>query len=257
MPDLFDETLDGSRATSAQAHSAVDGNSAWRRPPFLRTLLFVSIPLAILLVINLALLVTVRLSSDEAYESIAAWYRFVDFNLEGSVPTWLNASLWVLAGIVAGYIASHVRRNQASWWLFAIVCVYISVDEAAGLHETLEPLGESLGTGLAYAWVIPGVIIAAVVVLLLARMVFGLPSVARTGLILGGVIFVLGSVGIETIAGFVQATPGAGGLYALLGNVEEGFEIFGVALCLVSLLYLLERRPVEFGTAYRVAVTRR
>jgi hypothetical protein len=254
MTERPEEIIDGTRRIHVDGGG--ETGAAWERLPFLRTLLIASIPLAVLLAINLSLLLVVRLSDDEAYEGIAQWYRFVDFNLEGSVPTWLNASLWVLAGMVAGYIASHVIKHKASWWLFCIVCVYISVDEAAGLHETLEPIGESLDTGLAYAWVIPGIVIAALVVLLLVRMVFSLPALARNGLILGGIIFVLGSVGIETIAGFVQATPGAGGLYALLGNVEEGFEIAGVTLCLVSLLWLLERRRADAGTAYRAAVTR-
>ncbi len=255
MSQRNDDVVRGQASEPDATDTPADGGG-WLRPPFLRTLLIALIPLGVLLVINLTLLTVVRFTSDAVYERIAPAYRLVDFNREDSVPTWLNASLWVLSGAVAGYIARRATRYRKSWWLFAAVCVYLSIDEAIGLHEMLEPLGESLNLGLAYAWVIPGVIIAAFVVLMLARMVFSLPPVSRNGLLIGGVAFIIGSIGVETFAGFVQATPGGGGLYALLGNVEEGLEIFGVSLCLVSLLYLLRRRRLDGATEYRLDTTR-
>jgi hypothetical protein len=229
---------------------------SWRRFSPIRSLLFLLIPLAGIVAINLTLLAAFQFTDSESEENVAAWYSFVDFNRENSTPTWLNASLWVMAGLVAGYIARHVTEHRASWRLFAFVCFYISVDEAISLHERLEPIGEQLNSGLAFAWVIPGLVIAAVVVLLLARMVLGLPAIARNGLVISGIVFVIGSVGVETIAGFVRVRLEQGGLYALLGTVEESLEIAGVSLCVASLLYLIEHRLVDGGIAYRISASR-
>lgn len=242
------------RAATSGSASGTDG--AWKRFPFLRIFLRMLIPLTILLVVNLSLYTAIHFSTPETYESIAYWYRFVDANLERSIPTWFNATLWVLSALVSGYIAYHTTIFRTSWWLFTGACVILSIDEAVSLHERLEPLAEQLGTGLRFAWVIPGMIITAVIVLLLIRMVLSLPTTSRNGLIIGGILFLTGSVGVETITGFVFARSGADGLYALLSTVEESFEILGVTVGLVSLLHLIEHRRHDTGVAYRLALTR-
>lgn len=244
----------GTRAATSGSASAMD--AVWERLPFVRTFLYLLIPLTILLVVNLSLYTAIHFSTPETYEGIAYWYRFVDANLERSIPTWINATLWALTALVSGYIAYHTTIFRTSWRLFTGVTVLLSIDEAVSLHERLEPLAEQLGTGLRFAWVIPGMIIAATVVLFLIRMVLSLPAVSRNGLIIGGILFLTGSVGVETITGFVYARSGADGLYALLSTVEESFEILGVTVCLVSLLHLIEHRRQGAGVAYRLALSR-
>jgi hypothetical protein len=241
-------------AIPAHSSDALDG--AWKRLPFFRTFLRLLMPLAIVLVVNLALYTAIYFSTPQSYEAVSFWYRFFDANSEQSVPTWINATLWALSALAAGYIAYNTTALRRSWWLFTSVCVVLSIDEAVSLHERLEPLGEQLGTGLRFAWVIPGVILAALIVLLLIRMVLTLPATSRNGLIISGIVFMVGSVGVETIAGFVYAGYGGSGLYALLGTVEEGFEILGVVVCLVSLLHLFQRRRLGTGILYRVAPSR-
>lgn len=245
-------------ATAPRSESTPqDGNPReWRRPPFFATLAALLVPLLILVAVNLVMLGVVHVTGDETDKAIGFWYSFVDFNRDVSIPSWLNAGLWMLAGLVAGYIARKATALRKSWWIFAAVCVYLSIDEAVSLHELLEPLGRQAGTGLAYAWVIPGLAITAIVVLALGGLVLRLPPTSRNALLIGGVVFLLGSVGIETIAGFVSEDAQSGGLYALLGVFEEGCEIVGVAICVTALLSLLERRDIGTARAYRVALNR-
>jgi hypothetical protein len=234
--------------------------SDWRPFRTSRVLLTLLIPLAVLVAINVALLTAIHYSSAAAYPALAHWYSAFDNNAEHNVPSWYNAALWMLTGLVSGYLARHTDSRRGSWRLFSGICFFFSLDETVSIHERLEPLGRWLESHLpfhlAFAWVIPGVIIAGLIVAVLLPWLFSLPPRTRNWLLIGGIVFILGSVGIETITGMVFQDVGANGVFGLLSTVEETFEMTGISICIAALLMLVRYQRAGDITSYRVDTTK-
>ncbi|MHA7154280.1 hypothetical protein [Arthrobacter sp. TMN-50] len=102
---------------------------------------------------------------------------------------------------------------------------------------------------IGFTWIIPGIAIAAVPVLMLLRLVLSSPSSVRNGIILAGTTFIV----VETIGGNWIDANGMTWHFFVLVLVEQTLEMAGVALCLASLLHLLEYKRFDGGTAYRLA----
>src|SRR5687768_11951693 len=90
---------------------------------------------------------------------------FLSLSYEGNVPTWYASSLLLLCAVMPGLIASEIPAagsGRRHWWALAILFAFMSLDEAAEIHEHL---GGLIGTGgvLYFDWVIPAAIIVALV----------------------------------------------------------------------------------------------
>lgn len=229
----------------------------WTRIRLIKSTLVLAIPVTILSFLSGALWLAIHFSTPENFERIHFWFYFFDVGREINVPTWFSAGLWILAGVVAGYFARKATRFRKSWWLFASVCVFFSLDETLELHERLDLIGGRIALLLpfevGFTWIIPGIAIAAVLVLLLLRLVLSLPPSVRNGIILAGATFVAGAVVVETIGGYWIDNNGMTWHFFALVLIEETLEMAGVALCLASLLHLLEFQRLDGGTAYRMA----
>lgn len=178
-----------------------------------------------------------------------AWTA-VDIGAEGNVAVWYAATLWLLLGLIAVLAAVLAPRLRPSWWLFAVVSVFAAADEAAALHERLIFVGDRLRPHLPfdlfYSWVVPGAVIALVVMVSLARLVLALRTRITVTLVAAGALFLTGALVIETITGFVHLETGAfTPLYVILTYVEETFELVGVSLALVGLvsMFVVRREP--------------
>ncbi len=99
---------------------------------------------------------------DDSYE----WLYFFGLSYEQNLPTWYSASLLLLCAVQLTLAALDATQRKASyrvhWWLLALVFFYISLDEAATIHEDLSRLFD-FGGVLYFGWVVP----AAVVVILM------------------------------------------------------------------------------------------
>ena len=245
-----------------ESDDAGDSVTGWKQIRLIRTFLILLVPCLVLSFISGALYLALTRSTPETFNDIHFWFYFFDVGREINVPTWYTSVMWVVAGLVAGYFARKAVRFRLSWGLFAFVCVLFSLDEMLELHERLDVIGVELSKylpfDLHFVWVIPGVIIAAVFVLLLLRMVLSLPAGVRNGLILAGIVFVSGAVGAESLSGLVLASyEEAPPIFFAVTLLEETLEMSGVSLCLSSLLHLLEHRATDGGTAYRMAARKR
>lgn len=168
-----------------------------------------------------------------------------DVNTEANLPSWFSTSLWLLCAVTAVVIG--VLLGRASWYLLAAICALASADEAATLHENLlGAIGASIDNSiLHFTWVVPGLLVAALVALMFVRLVRSLPTRARRGLITAGALFLAGSIGAETVSGLVLRAQGDGFGYVAATSVEEGLEMAGVLLFLATLLSLLQFRRLE------------
>jgi hypothetical protein len=162
--------------------------------------------------------------------------QHLSLSYEGTVPTWFSSSLLLACAIAAGLVARDAARWRRHWWGVAIGLGYVSMDEAAEIHEHLGGLIGTHGV-LYFDWIIFAIAILIVLSLVYLRFVIALPRATRLGLIVAGVVYIGGAVGMELPLGWCTERFGNDGLgYALSDWVEETLEMIGATLALLVLL---------------------
>jgi hypothetical protein len=181
---------------------------------------------------------------------------YVHVDREHNLPTWFAATqLALLAGLFAamGFLAAGRGRRAAQlpWLLCAIAALFLSLDEATGLHEAAGTLlGESVrgapdgsaGSAVrgfpSYYWALVYAPLGAPVLALSARYFWRELAVVRWRAIGALGLYLLGAVVLDHIEGH-SADHGWIHVGPLLFDVflaEELLELIGVAL-LVSALF--------------------
>lgn len=183
-------------------------------------------------------------------------YGFVpefDLDAERNIPTYFSTLLLLGASVLLGVIAAFKKRKVDDtyvrhWIVLAAIFLYLSVDEAATLHERLiAPVQSLLDTGgiFYFAWVIP----AGVLVLLFAvsylRFWLDLSRPVRELFAFAALLYVGGAFGTELIGGYyVDRVAGMDLTYTLITTVEETLEMAGIAVFIYALLdYLRAHVP--------------
>jgi len=189
-----------------------------------------------------------RVELDANVTRLQQWF---DVDREATVPTWFTAALF-LGGAVA-VAASNLRPELRArgWTVLAVVLVVLSLDETVSLHEEIGDQGEELfgDSGLfAAAWVVPGLVFAAVVATLSLRAVRMLPAATQRLVLAGGALFVAGAAGLE-VAGIAlddtadridRSLP-----LAAVQTFEELFEMLGLIVFVCAIGSHLSRPSTE------------
>lgn len=162
----------------------------------------------------------------------------LDIDSEESLFNWLSSTALFVDALLLFLVASerHLRNLPfaAYWFVLAIGFVGLSIDETASLHEKLSGMLHNAlqTTGLfAFAWVIPAMIFCAVLALFYIPFLRGLERRIARALLLSGLLYVGGAVGVEMIAGAVYERLALDSLpYRMVTSVEEALEISGALL---------------------------
>ncbi|HJU06547.1 MAG TPA: hypothetical protein VJ692_15470 [Nitrospiraceae bacterium] len=168
--------------------------------------------------------------------------RLFDLGGENNISSWfasftLLACSFLLALIGLTKKRSH-DRHAFHWLVLAGIFLYLSLDEAASIHEMIEMLiPADRATGyLFYPWVIAGGLFVLIVSMAFFRFLVALPSDTRRLFIIAGILYVGGALGIELVGAKHDFHYGKENLvYAMLVMVEEGLEMAGVATFLYAL----------------------
>lgn len=183
--------------------------------------------------------------------------RFVEaflVNFEHNVPTWFSTVLLftnaLLLSVIAGF-AFQVRDRWRWYWCgLALVFMYLSLDEAAQLHESaMVPVREAfdLSGPFHYAWVVPAMACLTIFAMLYLRFTLALPKKTMLLFILAAVMYVGGAIGVEMVSSDYIWNKIENGLgrdigYDLLGVLEESLEMFGQVVFFHALAgYILSR----------------
>lgn len=183
----------------------------------------------------------------ESY-TLAELARRVNLDGEGNIPSWFSALLLLACAITLFVLASASLRRRGRWrfhWLaLAIVFLYLSLDEAAQLHELLNiPARLWLTDRMDGAiWVMPILAIGLLGGLAYIPFLLALPIKIAAFKVVAGIAFVTGAMGVETISADLDEAS-----LAYLGwmVLEEALEMLGTALYLYALLRLVEMRRHE------------
>lgn len=183
--------------------------------------------------------------------------RYFDFNSESNIPSFFSSLLLLASAFIVFLIYKKVNDHQIPgkrkpWLFLSIVFLYMAIDENVQIHEmAIGPvrsmLPEPYATYLHYSWVIPYAVIAGLAAMYLTPLLLKLNSRTRNLMILSGVVFISGAMGLEVIGGYIAAIHGTETLvYKLLYTGEEFLEMFGVILFIYSMVDYIKSQKVEF-----------
>jgi hypothetical protein len=179
---------------------------------------------------------------------------------ENNIPSYFSASLLLIAAALLGVIAAFKARARdvqaARWTVLAFVFLYLSVDEAASIHEMLtEPTRQLLGGragGIFYfAWVVPGTAVALVFALYFLKLLADLPAKIRRLFVVAGAMFLGGAIGMELIGGRYFEANGEDLTYTLIATVEESLEMAGALVFISALMQYIAETYEEARFTFR------
>jgi hypothetical protein len=167
----------------------------------------------------------------------------IDLNFERSIPTWWSTLLLAAASALLALngAAEANRRWKPYWYALAAVFLYLSLDEAATIHEKLTDVLSSYRDVLNYPWIIPYGIAAAAIAALYVPFVLALPSAVRWRVIFAGCLYLTAVIVLESIGGYCVVNT-----HKLCTSIvivaEESGEIIAIVVFIVALLMLLNAR---------------
>jgi hypothetical protein len=190
----------------------------------------------------------------EAHESFVRLFHLAG---EANISAWYSSSTLLFCAALLAVIAVAKRINSDDyvlhWAVLSLIFLYLSVDEAAVLHEmAIKPMRAMLNpSGLFYyAWIIPALIAVLIFVVAYLRFLTHLPMKTRLLFIASGALFVSGAIGLESVSGLFAGSDGTRSLtWELITILEELFEMLGVVLFIYTLLDYISSNlaPVAFA----------
>ncbi len=196
------------------------------------------------------------------------WAQFFYVDGERNIPTAFSVLLLLMASVLLAVIARLERRSArpfvGHWAVLSSGFALMAVDEGWSFHEKLNGpvralLGNSeLGT-FYYAWVLPAIVLVALLTLFFLRFLLQLPVRTRIAFLLAAFFYVGGAVGIELLEGRFDEVHGDRNLVSgLLATVQEAGEMVGVIVFIWALLRYLGAHygdlRLRLAAAHQVAV---
>lgn len=173
-----------------------------------------------------------------------SYVRLFYLDWEANVPTWFSSSQLLLCASLLAIIALAKKTNGdryvVHWSALSMIFLYLSIDDAAVIHEMANKPLQSLRnvSGVFYdAWILPASACVFVFVLAYLRFLAHLPAQTRRLFVIAGAIFVGGAIGAEAVGAYHAHLHGEGTLtYAMIITVEEFLEMLGLVVFTYSLL---------------------
>lgn len=170
---------------------------------------------------------------------------------EYNVPTFFSSFILVLAGVWLILIARLSDRYKIHWFLLGVVFIFLALDESLLIHEGISRLTREnveVEGNLSYGtWVIPYLILTAVLGAFYWKFVFQLPKRTMWLFIISGGIYVGGAAGFELVEGFVFTNYGETTLYKLVHWSQEVVEMLGIILFNFGLIDYLSARSATMA----------
>ena len=175
------------------------------------------------------------------------------FNLdeEHNIPAIFSFLQLLFAGVLLACIAIHSSDKKDPlrryWWLMTFLFFYIAIDELESIHEMSNAWFHQHfhTTGLLhFAWIIPALFFLLVLSIILFKFLSRLPSLSRKRFLLAGIVYVVGAVGGDAIAGQYISIHGngLGWPYVLEYHIEEAMEMFSISYFIWALLLHIRDR---------------
>jgi hypothetical protein len=168
--------------------------------------------------------------------------QLFDLDEENNLPTWFSSFLLLNNALVL-YLLTHARASEyrKHWMALSAGFLILSVDEVAGLHE-------SLNTAIEINWAIPGGILVILVGLAFVPYLLSLKRRLAILFLLSGMLYVSGAICVELLSEDMDEKSLA---YAFATAVEEGLEMLGALLFLAVNLGEMKREEIRVAFSSR------
>ena len=173
--------------------------------------------------------------------------EYFGLNVEESVPTYFSTIILLIASGLLAFIAVLKRRRadlySRYWALLSLIFLYLSLDEAARLHEMTEPRISrfaDLSGPFYYASTVFTLALVLIVSATFFRFVLHLPPKTGKLFVAAAALYVGGALGLEMVGSTIDESAGtAGAMYQIVTTLEETLEMAGVVLFIYALLHYL------------------
>jgi hypothetical protein len=187
------------------------------------------------------------------HDSQKGFLRLLDLEGEGNLPSWYASTTLLLCALFLLQIGRTKKlagdRYAAHWLGLAAIFFYLSVDEAAAIHEMSSyPLIHALNLPrwLWAGWVLLGGLFVLVVGLVYFRFLLDLPAKTRALFLVAGTLYVGGALGMETFASEHLYRDGKDLLYKVaMVAPEEFMEMMGIVFFLYALASYMAAEAIE------------
>lgn len=168
--------------------------------------------------------------------------RLVDVDSEANIQTWFASADLLFASALAGLVAIVHAPDRRYWLLVSVSLGYLSLDEAAQIHEMFS-----------FLVVYPPIL--SVLVVACSGFIRRLHHPTRLRVAAGGFLYCFGAIVLEYIAHHDSIPVGSVG-YQMTAAAEEGFEALGAAIVVYALMAYLALQvgpTLPMSTELRVA----
>jgi uncharacterized membrane protein len=198
-----------------------------------------SIPLILGRVIFFLVLFHIVLQAIHYYVYELPWLlrEIFDVDEEESFTNWFSTIILFISSVLLFLIAQKKKRDQdpfkIHWYGLAWGFGLLSLDEVAGMHETLNTVTD-------FAWTIPGAIVVGIVFFLYLKFLLNLPKPMSLLFCIAGSVYVGGAVVVEHLADYyIEVFDMDNFGYQIFTAVEETLEMLGVVFFIRALLIYL------------------
>ena len=175
-----------------------------------------------------------------------------DVGSDSNGPTWYSSITLLFCSLLLAFIAASQKtvrtRYALNWKVLSAIFLYISIDEVAMIHEKAGLiLGSSISkTGFFYyGWVTVGIPLVLIFVLSYLKFLAHLPKKTRLLFVVAGTIFISGALGAEMFAGRYEYLYGLDMTHAMITDLEEFCEMFGIVVFIYALLSYIDENLKE------------
>lgn len=204
-----------------------------------------------LLIIDLAALYLKEVRQVDGFV-VNMLYHFFDVSRESNIPSLFSTLILFIATVLLFFISSSIGRLSGTrkyWLLLAAIFLFVTIDEAASIHEQFNKYGSSVREEsgyLHYTWVIPYGIFAVAVGIFFIRFLLTLPVKTRTLFVVAGAMYAGSAIGFELLEGNIVATYGVPTVEdKLFCAAEEFLEMFGICIFIYALLNYIAAHKVQ------------
>jgi hypothetical protein len=160
-------------------------------------------------------------------------FQLFDLDEENNLPTWFSSFLLLNSSLVM-YLVARINRDRGyfHWMLLSVGFLVLSIDEVAGIHE-------SIHTAIDFNWAYAGGILVLALGLSFIPFLLSLNRRLAILFVISGLIYVTGIIGVELLSEDMDEDSMA---YGFATAVEEGLEMLGALLFLAVNLEELKRQ---------------
>lgn len=170
--------------------------------------------------------------------------KYFNFDQEHNVPSLYSGLSLGFCGFLLAIITDIKKITKGKyvkhWRGLSLIFLFLAIDEFCSLHEATIPFFRNAinATGVLYfTWVVPAFFLLIVFLLSYRKFILNLPNRSKTLLVLAGMIYISGALGMELIGGYIADNYGyKNSIYGIASTIEELLEMLGVVIFVYGLL---------------------